>query len=102
MRVGTHSFVSFIVLVVICIVSFVSISLIVIMSLPYTVATMMVSGMRSVWMMHVAHAVRYGECICAAIARSMAQQRAGRQSASGQSHEEPHDAFVRVQVHVAV
>mgnify|MGYP007008005670 CR=1 FL=1 len=38
-------------------------------------------------------AVRYGECICAAIARSMAQQRAGRQSASGQSHEEPHDAF---------
>ena len=84
MRVGTHSFVSFIVLVVFCIVSFVFISLIVIMSLPYTVATMMVSGMRSVWMMHVAHAVRYGECICAAIARSMAQQRAGRQSASGQ------------------
>ena len=26
-------------------------------------------------------AVRYGECMCAAIARSMAQQRAGRQSA---------------------
>ena len=54
MRVGTHSFVSFIVLVVICIVSFVFISLIVITSLPYTVATMMVSGMHSVWMMHVA------------------------------------------------
>ena len=83
MRVGTHLFVAFIVLVVFCIVSFVFISLIVIMFLR-TVTTMMVSGMHSVWMMHVAHAVRYGECICAAIARSMAQQRAGRLSASGQ------------------
>ena len=48
MRASTHLFVSFIVLVVFCIVSFVFISLIVIMSLPYTVATMMVSGMHSV------------------------------------------------------
>ena len=54
-RVGTHSFISFIVLVVSCIVSFVFISLIVIMSLR-TVTTMMVSGMHSVWMMHVARA----------------------------------------------
>ena len=54
MRVGTHSFISFIVLVVSCIVSFVSISIIVITSLRYG-TTMMVSGMHSVWMMHVAH-----------------------------------------------
>ena len=45
--------VSFIVLVVFCIVSFVFISVIVIMSL--RTATMMVSGMHSVWMRHVAH-----------------------------------------------
>ena len=54
MRVGTHSFVSFIVLVVFCIVSFVFISLIVIMSLRTVLATMMVSGMHNVWMMQVA------------------------------------------------
>ena len=55
MRVGTHSFVSFIVLVVFCIVSFVFISLIVIITSLRTVATMVVvSGMHSVWMMHVA------------------------------------------------
>ena len=53
MRVGTHSFISFIVLVVSCIVSFVSISLFVITFLR-TVTTMVVSGMHSVWMMHVA------------------------------------------------
>ena len=53
MRVGTHSYALFVELVVSCIVSFVSISLIVIMFLR-TVTTMMVSGMHSVWMMHVA------------------------------------------------
>ena len=57
MRVGTHLFVAFIVLVVFFIVSFVFVSLIVIMFLPYgdgTVTTMMVSGMHNVWTMHVA------------------------------------------------
>ena len=55
MRVGTHSFISFIVLVVSCIVSFVFISLIVIITSLRTVATMVVvSGMHSVWMMHAA------------------------------------------------
>ena len=53
MRVGTHSYASFIVVVVFCIVSFVSISLFVITCL--RTATMVVSGMHSVWMMHVAH-----------------------------------------------
>ena len=55
MRVDTHSFASFIVLVVFCIVSFVFISLIVIITSLRTVATMVVvSGMHSVWMMHAA------------------------------------------------
>ena len=53
MRVGTHSFVSFIVLVVFRIVSFVFISLVVIMSLR-TATMVVVSGMHSVWTMHVA------------------------------------------------
>jgi len=53
--VDTHSFASFIVLVVFCIVSFVFISLIVIITSLRTVATMVVvSGMHSVWMMHAA------------------------------------------------
>ena len=50
---GTHSHASFVELVVSCILSFVSISLIVITFLR-TVTTMVVSGMPSVWMMHVA------------------------------------------------
>ena len=50
---GAHSLASSIVSLVIFIVSFVFISLIVMMSLR-TVATMMVSGMHNVWMMHVA------------------------------------------------
>ena len=53
MRASTHSFTSFVELVVFCIVSFVSISLFVITCL--RTATMVVSGMHSVWMMHVAH-----------------------------------------------
>ena len=86
MRVGTHSFVSFIVLVVFCIVSVVFISLIVIiMSLRYGGGNndgewdaQRVDDARG------SRAVRYGECVCAAAVRSMAQQRAGRQSASCQ------------------
>ena len=54
MRADTHSYASSVVLVVFFIVSFVSISLFVIMSLR-TATTMVVSGMHSVWMMHVAH-----------------------------------------------
>ena len=49
---GTHSLASFIMFSVFCIVSFVFISLIVIMSLR-TATTMMVSGMHNVWMRHV-------------------------------------------------
>ena len=52
---GAHSLASSIVSLVIFIVSFVFVSIIVIMSLR-TVTTMMVSGMHSVWMMHVARA----------------------------------------------
>ena len=54
MRAGTHLFVSFIVLVVFCMVSFVFISLFVII-LCVRWCMMVVSGMHSVWMMHVAH-----------------------------------------------
>ena len=57
MRVGTHSFVSFIVLVVFCIVSFVFISLIVIMS-EHTVATVVVDSMHIVWVMYGAREQR--------------------------------------------
>ena len=53
MRASTHSFASFVELVVICIVSFVSISLFVITFLR-TATMVVVSGMHSVWMMHVA------------------------------------------------
>ena len=49
---GAHSLASSIVFLVIFIVSFVFVSIIVIMSLRTAV---MVSGMHSVWMMHVAH-----------------------------------------------
>ena len=52
-RADTHSLASSIVFSVFFIVSFAFVSLIVIMSLR-TVTTMMVSGMHSVWMMHVA------------------------------------------------
>ena len=51
-RADTHSLASSIVFSVFFIVSFVFVSIIVIMSLRTAV---MVSGMHSVWMMHVAH-----------------------------------------------
>ena len=54
MRVGTHSYALFVELVVSCILSFVSISLFVITFLRTVLATMVVSGMHNVWMMHVA------------------------------------------------
>ena len=53
MRVGTHSYASFVELVVSCILSFVSISLFVITFLR-TATMVVVSGMHSVWMMHAA------------------------------------------------
>ena len=54
MRVGTHSYASFVELVVSCILSFVSISLFVITLLRTVTTMVVVSGMHSVWMMHVA------------------------------------------------
>ena len=65
------------------IASFVLVSIIVIMSLRTVVHDGEWDAQR-VDDARGSRAVRYGECICAAIARSMAQQRAGRQSASGQ------------------
>ena len=92
MRVGTHSFVSFIVLVVFCIVSFVFISFIAIMSLR-TAETLpsclcvrqtmvVVSGMHSVWMMHVAREQRD-------LASAFALQLCARWLSSGPADSQP-------------
>ena len=84
MRVVTHSLASSIVISVFFIVSFVFISLIVIMSLRYGGNTDGEWDAQRVDGACGSRAVGYGERICAAAVRSMAQQRAGRQSASCQ------------------
>ena len=78
-----HSLASCIVFSVFCIVSFVSISLVIIIS-EHTVATAVVNGGQSVWMTHGPREQRRWRGICAACACQMRQPPAGRRPASGQ------------------
>ena len=78
-----HSLASSIVFSVFCIVSFVSISLVIIIS-EHTVATAVVNGGQSVWMTHGPREQRRWRGICAACACQMRQPPAGRRPASGQ------------------
>ena len=80
---GAHSHASSIVFSVFCIVSFVSISLVIIIS-EHTVATAVVNGGQSVWMTHGPREQRRWRGICAACACQMRQPPAGRRPASGQ------------------
>ena len=78
-----HSLASCIVFSVFCIVSFVSISLVIIIS-EHTVATAVLNGRHSVWMTHGPREQRRWRGICAACACQMRQRPAGRRPASGQ------------------
>ena len=80
---GAHSHASSIVFSVFCIVSFVSISLVIIIS-EHTVATAVVNGGQSMWMTHGPREQRRWRGICAACACQMRQPPAGRRPASGQ------------------
>ena len=76
MRADTHSLASSIVFSVFFIVSFVFVSLIVIMSLR-TVTTSVVDGMHNVWTTHVPREQRRWRARCRAHSRQMCQRRAG-------------------------
>ena len=78
-----HSLASCIVFSVFCIVSFVSISLVIIIS-EHTVATAVVNGGQSVWMTHGPREQRRWRGICAACACQMRQRPAGRRPAGDQ------------------
>ena len=81
---GAYSLASSIVSLVFFIVSFVFVSIIVIMSLRTRTTTSVVDGMHNVWTTHVSREQRRWQAHCRAHSRQMCQRRAGRRSASGQ------------------
>ena len=80
----THLLASFIAFLVFCIVSFVFVSLVVIISLRTVTTSVVVDGMHSVWAMHGDREQRRWRAQCSACACQMCQRPAGRRSASGQ------------------
>ena len=82
---GTHSLVSSIMFLVICIVSFVFVSIIVIMSLR-TVTTSVVDGMHSVWVTHRRGQRRWRACLQSGLrARCVSSQPADGQPVASDS-----------------